>query len=123
MTADLAHFAINADHVPTSRRFYESVFGWRFSAWGPPGFYRISTGSGGVEGAMQQRRQLGGRDINGLECTFAVDDVRATTQAVRDAGGTIVLEPYVIAGVGTLIFFSDPSGNTIGAMQYDPDAE
>ena len=74
MTANLAHFAINADDVPASRSFYESVFGWTFSAWGPPGFYQIDTGPGGVQGAMQQRRRLAGRDINGLECTFAVED-------------------------------------------------
>ncbi len=122
MTANLAHFAINADDVPTSRAFYESVFGWTFSAWGPPGFYQIDTGPGGVQGALHQRRELDGRAINGLECTFAVDDVRATERSVREAGGTIVLEPFVIAGVGTLIFFADPGGNVVGAMQYDPQA-
>lgn len=119
MTANLAHFAINADDVPTSRSFYESVFGWTFSAWGPPGFYQIDTGPGGVLGALQQRRELDGREIVGLECTFAVDDVQATERAVREAGGAIVLEPFVIAGVGTLIFFTDPGGTIVGAMQYD----
>ena len=122
MTANLAHFAINADDVPTSRSFYESVFGWTFAAWGPPGFYQIDTGPGGVQGAMQQRRRLADRDINGPECTFAVDDVHGTADAVRAAGGTIVLDPFTIDGVGTLIFFTDPAGNTLGAMQYDPPA-
>ena len=122
MTANLAHFAINADDVPVSRAFYESVFGWSFSAWGPPGFYQIDTGPGGVQGALQQLRPLGGRNVNGLECTFAVEDVRATLRTVRAAGGTIVLEPFIIAGVGTLIFADDPGGNTFGAMQYDPAA-
>ena len=41
----VAHFAINADDVPRARRFYERVFGWKFSAWGPPEFYKIETGS------------------------------------------------------------------------------
>jgi predicted enzyme related to lactoylglutathione lyase len=122
MTSNLAHFAINADDVATSRSFYESVFGWTFHPWGPPGFYRILTGPGGIEGALHQRRPLGGRDINGFECTFAVDDVRATARAIREAGGTIVLEPFTIAGVGHLIFFTDPGGNTVGAMQYDDSA-
>lgn len=120
MTANLAHFAINADDVPASRSFYESVFGWTFSAWGPPGFYQIDTGPGGIQGAMQQRRRLGDRDITGPECTFAVDDVDGTADAVRAAGGTIVLEPFTIDGVGTVIFFTDPAGNTVGAMQYEP---
>jgi len=40
----LAHFAINADDVPRAKKFYEKVFGWKFSAWGPPNFYQIQTG-------------------------------------------------------------------------------
>ncbi|WP_232668815.1 VOC family protein [Pseudonocardia sp. TRM90224] len=125
MSTNLAHFAINADDVHASRAFYEGVFGWTFTAWGPPGFYRITTGDGpAVQGAMQQRRQLH-PDLPtvGLECTFAVDDVDATAAAVRAAGGTILLEQFTISGVGHLIFFADPAGNPVGAMQYDPDAE
>ncbi|WP_396264282.1 VOC family protein [Gordonia hankookensis] len=57
-----------------------------------------------------------------MECTFAVDDVDATAQSVRDAGGTILMERFTIAGVGHLIFFADPAGNPIGAMQYDDQA-
>ena len=37
----LAHFSINADNVDRARAFYEKVFGWKFSAWGPPNFYQI----------------------------------------------------------------------------------
>ena len=37
-------FAINADDVPRARKFYETVFGWSFEPWGPPGFYLIETG-------------------------------------------------------------------------------
>ena len=39
MTATLRHFAINADDVPRAKRFYEEVFGWSFTPWGPPNFY------------------------------------------------------------------------------------
>jgi uncharacterized protein len=77
-----------------------------------------------VRGAIQQRRALvDGVKTVGLECTFAVEDVDATAQAVRDAGGTIVMDRFTISGVGHLIFFADPSGNAIGAMQYDDNAE
>jgi hypothetical protein len=30
MPNTLSFFAINADHVPRARRFYEMVFGWSF---------------------------------------------------------------------------------------------
>lgn len=127
MSANLAHFALNADDVPASRAFYEKVFGWTFTAWGPPGFFDIRTGTEaepGVQGALQQRRELvDRRPMIGAECTFAVDDVDATAQAVRDAGGTILMERFTISGIGHLIFFQDPGGNAIGAMQYDPSAD
>ncbi len=127
MPANLSHFAINADDVSASRAFYEAVFGWTFTPWGPPGFFQIRTGSEeepGIRGALQQRRQLGdGPPVTGLECTFAVDDVDATAAAARAAGATILLDRFSITGVGHLIFFTDPAGTPIGAMQYDPAAE
>ncbi|ONH23190.1 VOC family protein [Pseudofrankia asymbiotica] len=127
MTANLAHFAINADDVPASRAFYEDIFGWTFTAWGPPGFYRIRTGSlndPGIAGALQQRRELvPGRPTTGLECTFAVENVDATAAAVRAAGGRILLDRFTISGVGHLVFLADPAGNPVGAMQYDAGAE
>ncbi|MFT3888991.1 MAG: VOC family protein [Arachnia sp.] len=122
MPSNLSHFALNADDVPAARAFYEKVFGWTFTPWGPPGFYDIRTGTAddpGVQGALQQRRALvDGVPMVGAECTFAVEDVDATARAVREAGGTILLDRFTIDGVGDLIFFRDPAGNAVGAMQY-----
>jgi uncharacterized protein len=123
---NLSHFALNADDVPAARAFYEKVFGWTFTAWGPPGFFQIRTGTEddpGVQGALQQRRELlEGQPSVGAECTFAVADIDATVQTVKAAGGIILLDRFTISGVGHLIFFKDPAGNAIGAMQYDPTA-
>lgn len=120
----LAHFAINADDVEKSRAFYAKVFGWKFNAWGPPGFYMIEAKDSAVLGALQGRRELvkGTRTV-GFECTFAVDSIDAAEKAVKAAGGKIVMERSVIVGVGTLMFFADPDGNVFGAMQYDTRAE
>ena len=124
---NLAHFAVNADDVDAARRFYETVLGWRFHAWGPPGFFQIETGDDGdpgIRGALQQRRELvpGVRTV-GFECTFGVDDVDAVAKAVVDNGGKILMEKTTITGVGDLIWFQDPDGNALGAMRYDPAAE
>lgn len=127
MPANLCHFAINADDVDASRQFYESVFGWTFSAYGPPGFFQIQTGPDddpGPRGALQERRQLlEDFPTRGLECTFAVDDVDRIRQLVIDAGGQILMERFTISKVGHLIAFEDPGGNPVLAMQYDQDAE
>src|SRR5690349_20664219 len=100
MGANLAHFAINADDVERARRFYESVFGWTFTAWGPPSFYRIRTGeeaSPGVRGALQHRRELvAGQPTIGFECTFGVDDVDEIARAVVANGGRVLMEKTTI---------------------------
>jgi uncharacterized protein len=120
----VAHFAINADDVERSRAFYSKVFGWKFAAWGPPGFYQIEAEGSPVVGALQGRRELvKGQKTIGFECTFAVDSIDATEEAVKSAGGKVVLERSVIVGVGTLMFFADLDGNVFGAMQYDAAAE
>ena len=121
----LAHFAINAADVEGARRFYQQVFGWRFSPWGPPGFYQIDPGpTGAVRGALQQRRELlPGERTTGYECTIAVPDVDRVAAAVTANGGQVLMEKTTISGVGDLIFFSDPDGNVAGAMRYDSTAE
>ena len=103
------------------------MLGWRFHAWGPPGFFQIQTGGDdepGIGGALQQRRELvpGIRTV-GFECTFAVDDVDAVAKAVVEHGGAILMEKTTITGVGDLIWFTDPDGNAVGAMRYDDAAE
>lgn len=116
----LAHFAINAGDVEKSRAFYAEVFGWTFAAWGPPGFYQIQAKDSPVIGALQGRRELvKGQRTVGFECTFAVESIDATAQAVEAAGGKVVMDRAVIPGVGTLMFFADLDGNVFGAMQYD----
>jgi predicted enzyme related to lactoylglutathione lyase len=118
----LSHFAINTDDIDKSRAFYERVFGWKITAWGPPGFYQIE--GAGVRGALQKRRDLvAGQRTLGFECTIAVDSIDATEKAVLAAGGTVVLPRSTIAGVGTLAFFQEPGGNVFGAMQYDARSE
>src|SRR5262245_14555594 len=120
----VAHFAINADDVEKSRAFYSKVFGWKFAAWGPPGFYQIEMTGSPILGALQGRRALvKGQRTLGFECTFAVDSIDATEKAVKAAGGKVVLDRSVIVGVGTLMFFADLDGNVFGAMQYDAAAE
>lgn len=118
----LAHFAINADDVDRARSFYQHVFGWKSTAWGPPGFYQLE--GAGVIAALQGRRDLvkGTRTV-GFECTIGVESIDAVEKAVLANGGKILLARSVITGVGTLMFFQDPEGNAFGAMQYDARAE
>ena len=119
MSATLRHFAINADDVPRARAFYETVFGWTFTPWGPPGFYQTRSAGAGHMGALQGRRGIGGQVMPGMELSFGVDDIQATIQAIEAHGGKVLMPPFHIEGVGHLIFFADTEGNIAGTMQYE----
>jgi predicted enzyme related to lactoylglutathione lyase len=127
MPYNLQHFSIEADDLGRARRFYESVFGWQFRPWGPPDYFLIRTGTEkdpGVQGDLTRRRApLTGTGTRGFECTIAVDSIEKIMKKITENGGKIVLEPYVIVGVGTLIYFHDTEGNRVGAMQQDTNAK
>lgn len=121
---NIAHFAIPADDVQRALRFYQSVFGWQFNAWGPPDFHQIQTGSDenpGIPGALEKRdgpRVQGGQ--NAFICTISVDSIDEAATLIEEHGGTITYPRFTIEHVGTLIQFRDTEGNTVSAMQYEP---
>jgi predicted enzyme related to lactoylglutathione lyase len=127
MANNIHHFSINADDVQRAQQFYAKVFGWKFEAWGPPGFFMIQTGTDkepGIQGSLQGRRELvKGQRMTGFECTVSVDDVDAIAKAVEANGGKVIMPKVTIPTVGRLIFFQDPEGNVAGAMHYDAAAK
>jgi hypothetical protein len=120
MPARLRHFAINADDVDRAKAFYEKLFGWTFTPWGPPDFYQVRGATPGIMGALQERRELvpGQRTI-AFESSFEVEDIRATLDGAAASGGRILMEPYLIPGVGQIGYFLDPEGNIVGVAQYE----
>jgi predicted enzyme related to lactoylglutathione lyase len=120
-------FAIHCDDVPRARRFYETVFGWRFEAWGPPDFYLIHTGTAedpGIRGLLQMRHEpLTGTGLRGLECTVDVQDVAAIAALVDQNGGKVTMPKAVIPTVGWIIRFLDTEGNVLCAGQFDSNAK
>jgi predicted enzyme related to lactoylglutathione lyase len=126
--SQVAHYAINAADVDRALRFYQNVFGWKFQAYGPPGFYMVDEESAKMtvrlRGSLQKRREIvPGVSIRGFECTISVENIEAAADRVEKNGGKIVMPICTLAGVGRLLFFQDPEGNIAGAMQYDSEAE
>jgi uncharacterized protein len=117
--ARLRHFAINAEDLARAKGFYGRVFGWTFTPWGPPDFYQTRDAGQGLMGALQGRRGIGGHAMPGMEMTFAVEDIAATSATLAAAGGEVLMAPFHIEGVGHLSFFADTEGNVAGAMQYE----
>jgi predicted enzyme related to lactoylglutathione lyase len=121
MPSNLVFFAVHADDLTRAQRFYQKVFGWKFQAWGPPGFFLIATGNNkdpGVQGALQKRHELvPGQRMIGYECTISTNDLDATAAAVVANGGKIILPKCEIPTVGWLIKIQDPEGNVVCVKQ------
>jgi uncharacterized protein len=122
MPNNVAHFSIEADDLARARRFYEAVFGWKFTPWGPPDFLVIQTGSDdnpGIGGSLQRRTEpVTGTGNRTFECTVSVDSIEETMARVSKNGGKITMQPFLIETVGTLIWIEDTEGNRVGAMKY-----
>ena len=126
MANNVSHFHFEADDLARARRFYETVFGWRFRAWGPPDYFMIATGDEarpGIHGSLGRRsRPRSGGEPGGFEVTIAVDDVDAAAKAIGAQGGALLQRKSVIHGVGEHIRFRDTEGNVVSAMRYFDEA-
>jgi len=98
--------------VAAARRFYERVFGWKFTDYGPD-YTSFEDGrlSGGFSG--------GGTVGTGgpLVVLYAVD-LEQTAKAVEAAGGRITRPTFDFPG-GRRFHFRDPSGHEL-AVWSDP---
>jgi predicted enzyme related to lactoylglutathione lyase len=98
--------------VPTARAFYEQLFGW--TTVGPEGVPDAEASY--VVGRVR------GRDVAGIGrlpdpaqppmwvTEIRVDDLQATAERVRAAGGTVVECPVDFGSIGRLAVLTDPAG-------------
>jgi hypothetical protein len=120
MANHVRHFEIEADDVERAKRFYERVFGWKITPWGPPNYYLIDAGAG-MSGDIRERSHPCGPGNVGFVCTVVVDDLQAIKATVIANGGSIVVPEFRIDGVGNLLYFTDTEGHRVGIMQRDSD--
>lgn len=123
------HFEIHALEPERAVAFYQGVFGWTFTPWGPPGVYwLVTTGADsepGINGGLLKRHgdaPAEGQAVNAFVCTVAVENVDATHEAMLARGGVTALPKQAIPGVGWLAYCKDSEGNIVGLMQNDASA-
>lgn len=103
------------DEPERARHFYGELFGWELIGPGstpgdPPGEYFVARVSGLEVAAIGS---LGGgveMPAPGWTTYVAVARVDEAVDAVRDAGGTIVTEPFDVAPAGRMAVVTDPAG-------------
>ena len=100
-------------------RFYGGLFGWEFEDVMPPGsdaeyfMARIRGLDVAAVGSIPERAPR-----MAIWSTYIwVDDADETASKVRDAGGTVLAEPFDVLDSGRMAVFADPEGAAFNAWQ------
>lgn len=99
-------------NIQAARAFYEKVFGWTFTDYGPD---YTSFGDGRLSGGFRRGDAATGW---GALVVILVDDLSETVQRVKEAGGAITQEIFSFPG-GSRFHFRDPAGNELAAWHED----
>lgn len=103
-----------------SRAFYGELFGWTSEVGGPEhgGYITFALDGELVAGAMDKNAMPDGGDApDAWSVYLAVDDAQATADAVTAHGGQVMVAPMDVPTKGTMAFYLDPGGATVGAWQ------
>ena len=105
----LDYIELPGPDIPATKQFYASLFGWTFTDYGPDytGIHR--PGGEGEMGGLNPARPAGA----GLPLVILYsDDLDATLDTVRAAGGEVTEETFEFPG-GRRFHFKDPFGNEL----------
>jgi uncharacterized protein len=101
-----------------SAAFYGAVMNWSAAAPGPDeetGGYRMFQQDGqNVAGLIGQTQE--GQPTT-WSTYFSVADADETARKVREAGGSVIVEPRDVMDIGRMAFFADPGGAFFGIWQ------
>jgi len=96
-------------NLAVTKAFFEAVFGWEFTDYGPE--YTAFAGQGMSGGGGFYYAELSSKSQNGAAlAVFYSDDLKATQAKVEAAGGKLVKPIFSFPG-GSRFHFEEPSGN------------
>jgi uncharacterized protein len=113
------HFEILSENPERLVDFYREALGWEAATWnGPQKYWLVTTGpesAPGINGGIMHKH-FPQTVIN----TVGVESLEDTLARVKTAGGSLVLGPHDIPGVGRHAYCADPDGTLFGLLQPQP---
>jgi uncharacterized protein len=105
------------DHVPKAIAFYQNLFGWDIQVGGPQvGGYSIAHSGGRIVAAISPK--MGPPEAPSAWTTYlATDNVDATADKIKAAGGQILAGPMDVMSEGRMAVAMDPAGAAFGLWQ------
>ncbi len=107
-------------------KFYQSIFGWQTQMFGEEmgNYVLVTTTETGERGPTKPGAINGGFFAKKPDwpapypsVVIAVDDIRASMNKIKAAGGKVLGEPMEIQGVGQYVSFVDTEGNRVSLLQ------
>ena len=105
-----------AADLDAAKDFYTALLGWEYTGGEEQyGGYLNATVNDRLAGGLAPQQDPD--DPPRWTTYFATDDAAATTARIRDAGGTVIVEPMEVGPMGTMVIALDPQGNPFGLWQ------
>ena len=110
---------VTSPDVEAATRFYAELFGWDGEQDPRPeaGGYTMFTRNGRYVAAASPPPTEGMPPH--WTVYLAADDVDALAERIRDAGGTVLMDPFDVFDSGRMTLASDPAGAVFGVWQAD----
>jgi predicted enzyme related to lactoylglutathione lyase len=99
------YLEVPASHIEKTKTFYQSVFGWEFTDYGPD---YTSFHEGRMAGGFSKELPAG----QVVLLVLYSSDLAGVQQKILAAGGRIVKDTFSFPG-GRRFHFSDPNGNEL----------
>jgi predicted enzyme related to lactoylglutathione lyase len=100
------YIEMSVKDIAASKRFYETVFGWKFEDYGPE---YTSFFDGRLAGGLTTEKST---PVQGLLLVIYARDLVASQKKIKDAGGKIAKDIFAFPG-GRRFHFMDPNGNEL----------
>jgi len=101
------YIEFQAGDVPATKKFFEELFGWKFTDYGPD---YSSFEDGRISGGFARADKRSTIDSGGLLVVFYHPDLEQTRKRVLELGGNITKDIFSFPG-GRRFHFTEPSGN------------
>ncbi len=119
----IVHFDVPADDPERAKKFYATLFGWKFDLVPEFQYNLISTtnldGTPGVGGGLGKRMDSSQRMMN----YFGVKSIDAAMKQVKNLGGKLISEKMPVPGMGYLVNCMDTEGNAFGLWEETKEAK
>jgi predicted enzyme related to lactoylglutathione lyase len=111
----IVHVELSSTNLAATRKFFETVFGWKFKKEAMPEgeYWTFDAGSGPAGGVTNPMGGMPPATLNYI----LVESVDASVKQITTHGGKIVVPKQEIPQVGDFAVFEAPGGNHLAIFQ------